>query len=44
MDCEDLVRSHTCFNQIVIPGYKSFRVMREKIVFAIENCEEFVLR
>ena len=43
MDGEDLPRAHTCFNQIVLPNYKSYHTMREKCIYAAENCEEFVL-
>jgi len=38
-----LPRAHTCFNQIVLPRYKAYRVMREKIKVAIDNTEGFDL-
>ena len=40
---DDLPRAHTCFNQIVIPGYKNYRTLKEKCLYAAENCDEFVL-
>lgn len=38
-----LPRAHTCFNQIVLPRYKAYRIMKEKIKVAIENTEGFDL-
>ena len=35
-----LPRSHTCFNQIVIPRYSSLEVMKKQIVYALENAAE----
>ncbi|KAI1301904.1 putative E3 ubiquitin-protein ligase HECTD2 [Halotydeus destructor] len=35
--------SHTCFNQLVLPRYKSKDVLREKLVIAIANAEGFGL-
>jgi len=30
--------SHTCFNTLDLPAYSSTEVMREKLLYAIENC------
>ncbi|KAF0695565.1 Aste57867_13605 [Aphanomyces stellatus] len=38
-----LPRSHTCFNQLVLPEYLSFGVLTEKMTFAIQNTEGFEL-
>ena len=38
-----LPRAHTCFNQIVLPRYKAYRVMKEKVKVAIDNTEGFDL-
>ncbi|EEC19977.1 hypothetical protein IscW_ISCW014766 [Ixodes scapularis] len=35
--------SHTCFNQLVLPKYKSKDVLREKLIIAISNAEGFGL-
>lgn len=43
MEKDSLPRSHTCFNQIVIPEYSSIEIMREKILFAITETEGFHL-
>jgi E3 ubiquitin-protein ligase NEDD4 len=36
-----LPRSHTCFNRIDLPPYKSYHELKEKLRLAIENCEGF---
>lgn len=36
-----LPRSHTCFNRIDIPPYKSYEQLLEKLTFAIEETEGF---
>ena len=36
-------RSHTCFNQLVMPQYASFEQLREKLLFAIHNTDSFTL-
>ena len=36
-----LPRAHTCFNQIVLPPYKSYAMMKAKTSLAIENTEGF---
>jgi hypothetical protein len=38
-----LPRSHTCFNQLVLPEYPTFSILLDKIHFAIENTEGFEL-
>ena len=35
-----LPRAHTCFNQIVIPAYSDLDVMKQKIIYALENASE----
>ena len=36
-----LPRSHTCFNRLDIPPYKSYEQLLEKLTFAIEETEGF---
>lgn len=36
-----LPRSHTCFNRLDLPPYKSFEQLVEKMTFAIEETEGF---
>ncbi|KAG8446212.1 hypothetical protein GDO86_013894 [Hymenochirus boettgeri] len=36
-----LPRSHTCFNRLDLPPYKSYEQLREKLLFAIEETEGF---
>ena len=38
-----LPRAHTCFNQIVLPAYQSPKILREKLLYAIDNTEGFQL-
>lgn len=38
-----LPRTHTCFNQLVLPEYQSYEVLVDKIRFAITNAEGFEL-
>lgn len=40
---KDLPRSHTCFNQLVLPRYRSYGVLYEKVLYAIENSEGFAM-
>ena len=35
--------AHTCFNQLVLPAYKSKRILKQKLIAAIENAEGFGL-
>uniref|UniRef100_K3WJQ6 HECT-type E3 ubiquitin transferase n=1 Tax=Globisporangium ultimum (strain ATCC 200006 / CBS 805.95 / DAOM BR144) TaxID=431595 RepID=K3WJQ6_GLOUD len=43
LDPVALPRTHTCFNQLVLPEYASYEVLVEKITFAIQNAEGFEL-
>ncbi|KAG7280829.1 hypothetical protein CRUP_010811, partial [Coryphaenoides rupestris] len=36
-----LPRSHTCFNRLDLPPYKSYDQLKEKLMFAIEETEGF---
>lgn len=36
-----LPRSHTCFNRLDLPPYKSFEQLKEKLLFAIEETQGF---
>ncbi|XP_008319334.1 itchy E3 ubiquitin protein ligase a isoform X2 [Cynoglossus semilaevis] len=36
-----LPRSHTCFNRLDMPPYKSYEQLKEKLLFAIEETEGF---
>ena len=36
-----LPRSHTCFNRLDLPPYKSYEQLVEKMTFAIEETEGF---
>ncbi|RHY30596.1 hypothetical protein DYB32_004207 [Aphanomyces invadans] len=38
-----LPRSHTCFNQLVLPEYESLGILADKITFAMQNTESFEL-
>ena len=38
-----LPMSHTCFNQLVLPPYKSKKALKLKLTIAIENAEGFGL-
>ncbi len=40
---DSLPRAHTCFNQVVLPPYSSPEMLKERLWFAIENCEGFEL-
>ncbi|KAK7482010.1 hypothetical protein BaRGS_00026702 [Batillaria attramentaria] len=42
-DTDLLPMSHTCFNQLVLPPYKSRKLLRQKILTAIQNAEGFGL-
>lgn len=35
-----LPRAHTCFNQLVVPPYSSMAVLRDKLLYALENASE----
>eukprot|EP00041_Stephanoeca_diplocostata_P025554 m.671357 g.671357 ORF g.671357 m.671357 type:complete len:803 (-) comp22771_c0_seq3:541-2949(-) len=38
---KDLPRAHTCFNRIDLPAYNSYKLVREKLLIAVENTEGF---
>lgn len=42
-DTDLLPMAHTCFNQLVLPAYKSKKQLRNKIILAIQNAEGFGL-
>eukprot|EP00826_Nyctotherus_ovalis_P015078 TRINITY_DN1424_c0_g1_i12.p1 TRINITY_DN1424_c0_g1~~TRINITY_DN1424_c0_g1_i12.p1 ORF type:complete len:411 (+),score=130.90 TRINITY_DN1424_c0_g1_i12:1246-2478(+) len=42
-DGEQLPSSHTCFNYLMLPPYKSKAKLKEKLLLAIENSEGFGL-
>ena len=43
MVTDSLPKAHTCFNQLVLPQYSSYEVLKEKILFAVANTEGFEL-
>lgn len=43
MDPNSLPRSHTCFNQLVLPQFDSYHVLKEKLLFAAKETEGFTL-
>ncbi|KAH9524841.1 putative E3 ubiquitin-protein ligase HTD2 [Bulinus truncatus] len=42
-DTSLLPMSHTCFNQLVLPPYKSKKILKQKLLTAINNAEGFGL-
>ncbi|CAH1783947.1 unnamed protein product [Owenia fusiformis] len=36
-----LPMAHTCFNQLVLPAYKSRKTLKQKLIIAIQNAEGF---
>jgi hypothetical protein len=38
-----LPRAHTCFNQLVLPPYESPKILKSKLIYAMENTEGFEL-
>jgi len=38
-----LPMSHTCFNQLVLPAYRSRKVLKQKLMIALQNAEGFGL-
>ncbi len=36
-----LPMAHTCFNQLVLPAYKSKKALKQKLIIAIQNAEGF---
>lgn len=43
MSPDSLPKAHTCFNQIVLPRYTSYEIMKTKLSYAIENTQGFEL-
>ena len=43
MKVDSLPKAHTCFNQLVLPGYSSKEIMVEKLLFSFANTEGFDL-
>ena len=43
MDPESLPKAHTCFNQLVLPTYKTKQQLKDKLLYAIKNSEGFLL-
>mmetsp|Transcript_5968 Transcript_5968/g.9670 ORF Transcript_5968/g.9670 Transcript_5968/m.9670 type:complete len:801 (-) Transcript_5968:415-2817(-) len=43
MGPEALPRTHTCFNQLVLPNYPSYAKLKEKLLYAAENADGFQL-
>ena len=38
-----LPMAHTCFNQLILPAYKHKKVLKQKLLIAIQNAEGFGL-
>jgi len=38
-----LPMSHTCFNQLVLPAYRSRKLLKQKLTIALQNAEGFGL-
>jgi hypothetical protein len=36
-----LPKAHICFHQLVLPEYDSMEIMKEKLLFAIKNTNNF---
>ena len=32
-----ITRSHTCFNQLVLPAYSSYEILHDRMTYALEN-------
>ncbi|KAJ0408344.1 hypothetical protein P43SY_003070 [Pythium insidiosum] len=43
LENDALPRTHTCFNQLVLPDYTSYEALVHKVTFAIQNAEGFEL-
>jgi hypothetical protein len=43
MDENSLPRTHTCFNQLVLPTFTSYNLLKEKLLFAAKESEGFTL-
>ncbi|CAF0709989.1 unnamed protein product [Brachionus calyciflorus] len=45
IECKDqLPMAHTCFNQLILPHYKTKKDLKNKLLIAIENAEGFGFR
>ena len=42
-EVEHLPSVHTCFNHLLLPDYKCFEVLKEKLEKSLDNCEGFGL-
>ncbi|KAI0216959.1 putative E3 ubiquitin-protein ligase HECTD2 [Lamellibrachia satsuma] len=42
-DIAMLPMAHTCFNQLILPAYKQKKVLKQKLLIAIQNAEGFGL-
>ncbi|XP_064600121.1 probable E3 ubiquitin-protein ligase HECTD2 [Liolophura sinensis] len=42
-DTSLLPMAHTCFNQLVLPAYKNRKILKQKLILAIQNAEGFGL-
>lgn len=42
-ETDHLPSAHTCFNHLVLPNYKNYEVLKEKLLKAIENFQGFGL-
>ncbi len=40
-DCRRLPRSHTCFNRLDLPPYRSFHQLKEKLLYAVQETAGF---
>jgi len=38
-----LPMSHTCFNQLVLPAYRNRKLLKQKLMIALQNAEGFGL-
>ena len=36
-----LPMAHTCFNQLVLPAYKNKKILKQKMIIAVQNAEGF---
>lgn len=43
-DVSRLPMSHTCFNQLVLPSYRSRKILKQKLLIALQNAEGFGLQ
>ena len=43
-DSDLLPTSHTCFNHLLLPAYKSKEKLKQKLLVAIQNCKGFGLK